>query len=40
MIRKSRTFFLGVVLVSATAAWGQTDYSKEIEKWRQEREAI
>lgn len=39
MIRKFAHVFLGVVLVSATAAWGQTDYSKEIEKWRQEREA-
>src|SRR5437762_7634357 len=39
MIRKFAHVFLGVVLVCATAARAQTDYSKEIEKWRQEREA-
>ena len=40
MIRKFARILLGVVLVSATAARAQqTDYSKEIEKWRSEHEA-
>jgi uncharacterized protein (DUF1684 family) len=40
MISRVARIVLGVVLVSATAAWAQqTDYTKEIEKWRQEREA-
>src|SRR5947209_3143206 len=30
---------LAVILASLTAAEAQTDYTKEIEKWRQEREA-
>src|SRR6266576_5244393 len=40
MIRRFAQILLGVLLVSATAAWAQqTDYTREIEKWRQEREA-
>jgi len=39
MIRKFAQILLGVVLVSVTAARAQTDYVKEIEKWRQGREA-
>src|SRR5947208_8138675 len=38
MIRRFAHIFLTVVLVSATAASAQTDYAKEIEKWRRERE--
>src|SRR2546423_14032288 len=36
MIRKFAQILLGVVFVSVTAA--QTDYVKEIEKWRSDRE--
>jgi len=42
MIRRLRRWtqiFLGTVLVLAVSAEAQTDYAKEIEKWRQEREA-
>lgn len=38
MISKFALIALGIVFVSATAAQGQTDYVKEIEKWRSERE--
>src|SRR6188768_2515819 len=38
MISKFALIALVVVFVSATAAWAQTDYVKEIEKWRAERE--
>jgi uncharacterized protein len=38
MISKFALIALGIVFVSATAAQGQTDYVKEIEKWRVERE--
>jgi uncharacterized protein (DUF1684 family) len=38
MIHRLARILLGVVLLSATAAWGQTDYAKGIEKWREERE--
>jgi uncharacterized protein (DUF1684 family) len=42
MIRRLRRWaqiLPGIVLVFATAAQGQTEYTKEIEKWRSEREA-
>jgi hypothetical protein len=38
MIRRLTQIFLASVLVLAVSAEGQTDYTKEIEKWRSERE--
>jgi uncharacterized protein (DUF1684 family) len=37
-MKKTFGILLGVVLLSVTAAQAQTDYAKEVEKWRQERE--
>jgi uncharacterized protein len=42
MIRRFRRFtqiFLGIAVVFSAAAQAQTDYVKEVEKWRSEREA-
>jgi len=39
MSSKFALIALVVVFVSATAAWAQTDYVKEIEKWRSDQEA-
>src|SRR2546423_9177111 len=38
-MKKRLLLIEGIIAVLGTRSWAQTDYTKEIEKWRQEREA-
>src|SRR3989440_11154478 len=38
-LKTSANIILAILIVSLTAAQAQTDYAKEIEKWRSDREA-
>src|SRR5256885_15939542 len=38
-MKKRLLLVAGIIAVLGTRSWAQTDYTKEIEKWRQEREA-
>src|SRR5256885_4057213 len=38
-MKKRLLLVAGIIAVLGTRSWAQTDYTKEIEKWRSEREA-